>query len=78
MHSNYFLLFWFQAWVENPLVPVDYVNVMGVTHIEETEDFLERIGHLGTPQEMQKLTEEVRVARDGGDPGEGRLHMAIM
>lgn len=49
-----------QAIVENPLVPVDFVNVMGVEHIEDTEDMLERIGHLGTPRQMAAIDREVR------------------
>jgi hypothetical protein len=35
-----------QAVVENPLVPVDFPNVMGVDYIEETEEFLERLQRL--------------------------------
>lgn len=40
-----------QGIVENPLVPVDHVNVLGIKYIEEVEDFLDRIGHLGKPEE---------------------------
>ena len=45
--------------MENPLVPVDYSNVMGVKWIEDTEDFLDRIGHLARPEDEAKLDEEV-------------------
>jgi hypothetical protein len=33
-----------QYWVEDPTAKVDY-SAMGVTYIEETEDFIKRIGH---------------------------------
>ncbi len=49
-----------QGYVENPLVPVDYVNTMGVTHIEETEDLIERLGHLGVKAQMEFFEGEVR------------------
>lgn len=51
-----------KAHVENPLIPVDYVNTMGVTHIEEVEDFLDRIGHLGKPPPKEQM--EAQVMKD--------------
>mmetsp|Transcript_18091 Transcript_18091/g.30995 ORF Transcript_18091/g.30995 Transcript_18091/m.30995 type:complete len:349 (-) Transcript_18091:352-1398(-) len=60
-----------QAIVENPLIPVDFVNTMGVTHIEETVDLLERIGHLGTPRQIAALDKEVILdLKDRGIPQE--------
>lgn len=47
------------AFVENPLIPIDYVQTMGVNHVEETEDFLERIGHLATPDDEENFEEEI-------------------
>lgn len=49
---------------------VDMVNTMGVQHIEDTEDFLERIGHLGDPEVMWALEDEVIVdmLQPGMDP----------
>lgn len=47
------------AMVENPLVCIDYVQTMGVHHVEETEDFLESIGHLATPEDEARFEEEV-------------------
>eukprot|EP00955_Chlamydomonas_euryale_P014931 160165-Chlamydomonas_euryale.AAC.4 len=40
-----------QARVENPLVPADFVQTMGVYWVEETEDYLASLGHLATPDE---------------------------
>ena len=40
-------------------MPVDYPNTMGVYWIEDTEDFLERIGHLGLPESMEPTSEAV-------------------
>mmetsp|Transcript_37519 Transcript_37519/g.83510 ORF Transcript_37519/g.83510 Transcript_37519/m.83510 type:complete len:410 (+) Transcript_37519:32-1261(+) len=55
-----------EAFVENPLVPIDYVTTMGVQHIEDTEDFLERIGHLATPEDIEQFDREIvlRAAED--------------
>ncbi|KAG1655121.1 hypothetical protein FOA52_012539 [Chlamydomonas sp. UWO 241] len=47
------------AFVENPLVPVDYVQTVGVYWVEETEDFLESIGHLATAEEEGRFDTEV-------------------
>ncbi|KAL6749868.1 hypothetical protein V8C86DRAFT_769159 [Haematococcus lacustris] len=49
----------YQAYVDNPLLVADLPNVMGVHYIEETEDFLERIGHLGKPEDLPMLEQEV-------------------
>ncbi|GFH19292.1 uncharacterized protein HaLaN_16218, partial [Haematococcus lacustris] len=48
----------YQAYVDNPLLVADLPNVMGVHYIEETEDFLERIGHLGKPEDLPMLEQE--------------------
>ncbi|MEW5306019.1 MAG: hypothetical protein WDW36_008522 [Sanguina aurantia] len=50
--------------VENPLVPADYVNTMGVVYIEETEEALERMGHLATPALMARFEEEFMFTED--------------
>ena len=48
--------------VENPLLPADYVNgVFGVQYLEETEDFLDRIGHLATPDETARFEGEATI-----------------
>jgi hypothetical protein len=47
------------AFVENPLVPIDYVQTMGVYWIEDTEDYLQSIGHLATPEEESRFDTEV-------------------
>lgn len=36
------------------------MQTMGVKWVEDTEDFLERIGHLAKPEDRQRLEEEVR------------------
>jgi len=48
-----------KAYVENPLVVVDWVNTHGVQWVEDTEDFLERIGHMATPDDRLRLDDEV-------------------
>lgn len=40
-------------------MPIDYVRTMGVKWVEDTEDFLERIGHLGEPDAELRIGEDV-------------------
>jgi len=58
-----------QGIVDNPLANIDLVNTMGVKYIPDTEDFLEEIGHLGTPSKLKRLPKEVCGCVRGGEGG---------